>query len=81
MILSFINIRRSPLFFNTSLGTLRTLMNGKSYLIPLLKLNKQILINISTVSSSVASNAKSLLLFSNHIVLATFGVRYDSRFV
>ena len=46
MILSFINIckvtreglkpRASPSVFNTSLGTLQILMNGKSCLIPLL---------------------------------------------
>ena len=43
MILSFINIRKvpreaSPSVFNTSLGTLQMLMNGKSCLIPLLTL-------------------------------------------
>ena len=43
MILSFINIRKVPREmlktegeFNTSLGTLRMLMNGKSCLIPIL---------------------------------------------
>ena len=38
MILSFINIRKvpSPLVFNTSLGTLENIMNGKSCLIHLL---------------------------------------------
>ena len=37
MVLSFINIAQtSPSVFNTSLGILRMLMNGKSYLIPII---------------------------------------------
>ena len=50
MILSFINIRKvpregwkpraSPSVFNTSLGTLQMLMNGKSCLIPLINIGE-----------------------------------------
>ena len=50
MILSFVNIRKvprevlktegEPEVFNTSLGTLRMLMNEKSCLIPLMKQSK-----------------------------------------